>query len=159
MKDWDAETAAAMGDDEPAELSEEEFLLATGGGQNMVAPSPPLFIVVFGSMSWDEPVVVQAALLAWQQHHLGRRVNLITTGAPGGAEEEARQVAERNGWATMVIDVTELTGMQIPIAASFAFVTQDSDALAFSAEYGSRYPLRRFMVETIQPQNRRWARW
>lgn len=155
MKDWDAETAAAM-NDEPVELTDEEFMAATGGGPAEPTPeeymaTAPLFVVVLGSMDWDEPVVVQAALLAWAQHHRDRAITVVTTGAPGGAEDEARRFAEMQGWHTIVIAPEQLLDAQMMIAVSFAFVKPGSKADEFTGVYASRHAVRRFTVETLRP--------
>lgn len=154
--------------EEPLVLTEEEEAAlneeAWGTGPEDAAEderrwNPPLHVVVIGSTGWDEPVVVQAALLAWAQHHPDRDVVVWTTGAPDGAEAEAREFAQRNGWATPTASSSDiLEGRVEEPTVSLAFVLPGTEADEFATEYSHRRPVRRFTVESLMP-NTRWLRW
>lgn len=165
-RDFEAETAAAYAEmDEPIELSEEEFRLATEGDDREDMPEeehlhfsapavPPLDAIVVGSLDWDEPLVVQAALLGWAQQHAGRDFVLWTTDAPEGAEATARHFAGMQGWRTVTVPPEGL--LDAPATIAFGFLVPGAVGSAdLVADLAARRPVRVFTVESRRP-NSRW---
>jgi hypothetical protein len=159
MKDWDAETAAALNDEpEPeagpgpsgaSDVREPEIQMPN-------IPAPPLSVIVVGSSAWDEPLVVQAALLGWANAHRDRSVILFTTGSPRGAELDAREFGVRSGWAVAEASPDRLLNTEATV--SFAFIVPGSDAELLADELGLRRPLRKMTLESVTPMSR-WNTW
>lgn len=147
MTDWDAETTAAYLD-EPQ---------VGGNRAPETAPAvPPLHVAVVGSTEWDDPLVVQAALLSWYRHHTDRPIILWTTGAPTGAENDAREHAERSNWTVIETDPDRILEQEFTVV--FGFVTPGSDAAEFARDLAVRKPVRLFTVESLRPRSR-WSQW
>jgi len=148
MTDWDERIAEAL--DEAPERPEPDV------PPTPEIPLPPLQVAVVGSTRWDEPLVVQATLLGWAQHHQDRNVILWTTGAPDGAEEAAREWAGRAGWS--IAEATPAQMIERDATVTFAFVLPGTDAMILAANIGHRRPLRMVTLETLEPDTP-WNRW
>lgn len=157
MTDWDAKMADAMLDEHAeAEVIDETLAEKSEGVAMPSAPIQPLHVVVVGSAAWDEPLLVQAALLSWANHHGGQPVILWTTGAPVGAELEAREFAHRSGWRAA--ESTPELLLEMDATVVFGFVTPDGEARELLETIATRRPVRLLTLATLQPKSR-WSRW
>jgi hypothetical protein len=165
--------------DEPVELSDEEINLALDDKDDPANDRPeeltvpdvtgraalrgeepgpvPLIVVVIGSTTFDEPFAVQSVLLGWGQRHADHPIYLWTSGAPEGAEAQAKIFANANGWQTVDVQPETLLGVD-EAAVTFAFVTPGSRAAEFAADIAQRRPVRQLTLETLRPRSR-WNEW
>lgn len=166
MTDWDAKMADAMTDELDTERVDEWDLEheridveAPDDEPEMTMPSEPiqpLHVVVVGSAAWDEPLLVQAALLTWANQHASHPVMLWTAGAPDGAEVEAREFGQRAGWR--VSETKPELLLEIEATVVFAFLTPEGEARELVDLIATRRPVRVMTLETLRPRSR-WSKW
>lgn len=158
-RDFESEIAAAYADEQAADDAAEGDYpdSQTREPEHLhfaAPPSPPLEVLVVGSLDWDEPLVVQAALLGWSQRHQDRSVVLWTTDAPEGAEETARHFAQANGWQVVVSTPEQL--LEVKPTVAFGFLVPGAVGSAdLVDDLAARRPVRVFTVESRRP-NSRW---
>lgn len=164
MTDWDARMADAMLDKraendalsfvEPVDSETGEYV--TDGVTLPSMAVAPLHVIVVGSTAWDEPLLVQASLLSWAQHHAEQPVYLWTTGAPTGAELEAREFGHRSGWRVNESPADLI--VEIEATVVFGFITAGGKAGELLETIATRRPVRQLTLESLRPRSR-WNEW